>query len=135
MSGIRSQIVEMLVSFLNRRVHPVVPARGSLGVSGDLAPLAHVALVLIGEGEVFYRGQRVEASAAVKSAGIKPLSLEAKQGLALLNGTEVMAGVGALALDRAIRVVRLFDLAGETGEDVHQALPYVQDRRASAEKV
>jgi histidine ammonia-lyase len=129
LSGIRSQIVEMLVSFLKRRVHPVVPARGSVGASGDLAPLAYVALVLIGEGEVFYRGQRVEASAALKSAGIKPLSLEAKVGLALVNGTQAMAGVGAIALDRAIRVVRLFDLAVAMSLEALRGTPVAFDTR------
>jgi histidine ammonia-lyase len=93
-------------------VHPVIPSRGSVGASGDLAPLAHLALVLIGEGEAFFSGERMPGDAALAGAGLRPLALQAKEGLALLNGTQAMAAVGGLAVQRAVRVSRLFDLAG-----------------------
>ena len=83
-----------------------------MGASGDLAPLAHLALVLIGEGEAFFQGVRMPAAAALAQSGLTPLVLEAKEGLALLNGTQAMAAVGGLALLRGMRVNRLFDLAG-----------------------
>src|SRR5580698_8023006 len=85
LSGVRYELLELLTGLLNRRVHPVIPSRGSVGASGDLAPLAHLALVLIGEGEVFYQGARMPSGAALGKAGLAPLVLEAKEGLALLN--------------------------------------------------
>src|SRR5690242_5769119 len=112
LSGARPIVAETLVAMLNARVQPVIPAKGSVGASGDLAPLAHLALSLIGEGQVFFEGMRLESSQALVRAGITPLRLAAKEGLALLNGTQAMAGVGALALARALRVAELFDLAG-----------------------
>src|SRR6201990_131404 len=112
LSGVRTEVAELLVAMLAHRIHPVVPSRGSVGASGDLAPLAHLALALIGEGEVIYKGERTGACCALRQAGITPLTLEAKEGLALLNGTQAMAATGALALDRALRVTQLFDLAG-----------------------
>src|ERR1700722_20694056 len=104
LSGVRYELIELLTGLLNRRVHPVIPARGSVGASGDLAPLAHLALVLIGEGEAFYQGARMPASVALGQAGLAPLVLEAKEGLALLNGTQAMAAVGGLAVLRAVRL-------------------------------
>lgn len=97
-SGVRLEVVQALLDMLNRRVHPVVPSQGSVGASGDLAPLAHLALALIGEGEVFQDGKRVPAARALKRAGLAPLELAAKEGLALINGTQAMAGFGALAM-------------------------------------
>lgn len=132
LSGVRPQVVETLVAMLNARVHPVIPARGSVGASGDLAPLAHLALVLIGEGEVSFSGERVAASVALKKAGIAPLRLAAKEGLALLNGTQAMAGVGALALARALRVVELFDLAGAMSLEALKGSPAAFDERIQA---
>jgi histidine ammonia-lyase len=132
LSGVRPVVVETLVATLNERVHPVIPARGSVGASGDLAPLAHLALALIGEGEVFFAGERVAASAALKKAGIEPLRLSAKEGLALLNGTQAMAGVGALALARALRVVELFDLAGAMSLEALKGSPSPFDERIQA---
>src|SRR5436190_7847217 len=89
-SGIRVDIIEMLCEMLNRRVHPVIPEKGSVGASGDLAPLAHLALSLIGEGEAFFNGERMPSADALRRAKLKPAQLEAKEGLALLNGTQVM---------------------------------------------
>src|SRR6266702_2753599 len=87
LSGVRLEIIEMLCQMLNHRVCPVVPEKGSVGASGDLAPLAHLALSLIGEGESFFQGQRMEGREALRLAGLEPVRLEAKEGLALLNGT------------------------------------------------
>src|SRR5205809_7775707 len=106
-SGIRLEIIEMLCEMLNRRVHPVVPEKGSVGASGDLAPLAHLALSLIGEGEAFLEGERMESGEALHRAKLRPVHLEAKEGLALLNGTQGMHAVGGLALLRAKRLSRL----------------------------
>jgi histidine ammonia-lyase len=97
-SGIRTETLETLLTMLNRGIHPVIPAKGSLGASGDLAPLAHMALAVIGEGEVIHRGRRMPAAEAFAASNITPVTLGAKEGLALINGTQVMAGVGALAL-------------------------------------
>jgi histidine ammonia-lyase len=131
-SGVRPIVAETLVAFLNHGIHPVVPARGSVGASGDLAPLAHLALALIGEGEVFYQGKRTGACCALQIAGIQPLSLEAKEGLALLNGTQAMAGAGALALARALRVTELFDLAGAMSLEALRGTPTAFDERIHA---
>jgi len=111
-SGVRPEIVDLLCELLNRGVHPVIPERGSVGASGDLAPLAHLALVLIGEGEASYRGERLAGAEALRHAGLAPVTLKAKEGLALINGTCGMTGIGALALTRAERLVKLADVAG-----------------------
>lgn len=111
-SGVRLVVLETLVEMLNRGVTPVIPEKGSVGASGDLAPLAHLALVLIGEGEAFYAGERLAGSEAMARAGIPALVLEAKEGLALINGTQAMAAVGSLLLARARRLADLADLAG-----------------------
>src|SRR5687767_7437158 len=98
LSGVRVEIVELLAAMLNAAIHPVVPSRGSLGASGDLAPLAHLALVVIGEGEATVDGAGPGSGAeALGRTGLAPLELHAKEGLALLNGTQLMAGIGALA--------------------------------------
>src|SRR5205823_5568788 len=95
-SGVRPQVIELLCQMLNRRVHPFVPEKGSVGASGDLAPLAHLALSLISEGEAFFAGNRLDSGEALKRAKLKPMKLEAKEGLALLNGTQAMHAVGGL---------------------------------------
>ena len=86
-SGIRPETLNTLVEMLNKGVHPVIPQKGSLGASGDLAPLSHIVLVMIGEGEAEYNGERLKGEAAMKKAGITPVTLAAKEGLALINGT------------------------------------------------
>lgn len=111
-SGCREIVVDTLLAMLERGVHPVIPEKGSVGASGDLAPLAHLALVLIGEGEAWHQSERLPGSEALRRAGIAPIGLAAKEGLALLNGTQAMAAVGGLALLRAQRVTALADLAG-----------------------
>ena len=128
-SGVRMLVPELLVAMLERRIHPVVPSRGSVGASGDLAPLAHLALALIGEGEVFANGNRMPAGEALAAAGLVPLRLQAKEGLALLNGTQAMASVGGLSLFRAQRVVRLFDLAGAMSLEGLRGTPAAFDER------
>src|SRR5437870_9710252 len=128
-SGIRPEIVEMLGELLNRRVHPVVPEKGSVGASGDLAPLAHLALTLIGEGEAFLDGERMESSEALRRAKLRPLHLEAKEGLALLNGTQAMHAVGGLALLRAKRLSRLADVSGAMSLEALNGTPAAFDAR------
>jgi histidine ammonia-lyase len=110
-SGVRPEVVELLCELLNRRVHPVIPERGSVGASGDLAPLAHLALVLIGEGEAVHGGQRLPGAEALRRAGLAPLALKAKEGLALINGTCGLTAIGALVSVRAGRLVKLADVA------------------------
>ena len=113
LSGVRVEVAELLIEMLNRAVHPVVPSRGSLGASGDLAPLAHLALVLIGEGEATVDGAGPGAgSEALARASLAPLTLGAKEGLALLNGTQMMAGLGALAHHDALRLAITADVIG-----------------------
>jgi histidine ammonia-lyase len=128
-SGVRVKVAESLIGRLNHGVHPVVPSRGSVGASGDLAPLAHLALALIGEGDVFFRGERVPALIAMKATGLQPLVLEAKEGLALLNGTQAMAATGGLALLRGLRVTKLFDLAGAMSLEALMGTPTPFDER------
>src|SRR5918992_3510283 len=120
-SGVRVELVEMLIEMLNGAVHPVVPSRGSLGASGDLAPLAHLALVMIGEGEALVDGAGPGPGAeALARAGLSPLALAAKEGLALLNGTQLMTAVGALALHDAQRLALT---AGGLGALSPEAVP------------
>ena len=110
-SGARIGTVELLVECLNRGVLPYVPSRGSVGASGDLAPLAHLALPLVGEGEAWRDGERVPATQALASAGLEPVRLDAKEGLSLINGTQFMAAYGALGAVRAQRLARTADIA------------------------
>ncbi|QQR47671.1 histidine ammonia-lyase [Myxococcus xanthus] len=111
-SGIRMETLALALDMLNRDVVPVVPERGSVGASGDLAPLAHLALVFIGEGEAFYQGQRMPAKQALDRAGLQPVVLEAKEGLALVNGTQAMCAVGTLLQLRAESLADIADVAG-----------------------
>ena len=110
-SGARVETVELLLECLNRGVLPFVPSRGSVGASGDLAPLAHLALPLVGEGEAWLDDRRVPAAVALASAGLSPVRLVAKEGLSLINGTQFMAAMGALGLVRARRLSKAADLA------------------------
>jgi histidine ammonia-lyase len=128
-SGIRCEVIELLCEMLNRRVYPVVPEKGSVGASGDLAPLAHLALSLIGEGEAFFEGQRMTGAEALRRAQLTPLQLEAKEGLALLNGTQAMHAVGGLALLRAKRLSRIADVAGAMSLEALKGTPAAFDSR------
>jgi len=129
LSGVRPAVAKLLCAFLNDGVHPVVPSRGSVGASGDLAPLAHVGLALVGEGEVLFRGKRVRADAALKSLGLKPLVLEAKEGLSLVNGTQAMLAVGLLALRAAEMLADTADVAGALSLDALRGSPLAFDER------
>jgi histidine ammonia-lyase len=111
-SGVRRSTLQLALEMLNRQVNPIVPERGSVGASGDLAPLAHLALVFIGEGEALFEGQRLPGAVALERAGLKPLVLEAKEGLTLVNGTQAMCAVGVPALLKADELAELFDVAG-----------------------
>ena len=110
-SGVNPEIVQLLIDFINFGISPIVPEKGSVGASGDLAPLSHIALSLIGEGEVEYRGKIVSSSYAIDSIGKKPATLGPKDGLALINGTAVMSALGAIALVEAKNILKLADIA------------------------
>ncbi|CAN5811717.1 histidine ammonia-lyase [soil metagenome] len=111
-SGIREEVVDLLLELLNRGVHPIIPEQGSVGASGDLAPLSHLALVLVGEGEAELNGDVLPGGEALRRAGLSPVVLQAKEGLALNNGTQMQTGIGILALLRAERAIETADLAG-----------------------
>ncbi len=117
-SGVRPETVAHLLALLNRGVCPVVPSQGSVGASGDLAPLAHMALVLIGEGEAFYNGRRISGKRALKHCGLTPLVLAPGEGLALVNGTQVMTAIGALAVWDAISLAKHTDIAAAMSLEV-----------------
>lgn len=128
-SGARPVVVETLLAMLERGVHPVIPEKGSVGASGDLAPLAHLALVVIGEGEAVYRGERMPGGQAMQRAEIMPVELAAKEGLALLNGTQAMAAIGGLALLRADGLARTADVAGAMTLEALMGTPAAFDER------
>jgi histidine ammonia-lyase len=111
LAGLRMETLEALAALLNSRVTPVVPEKGSVGASGDLAPMAHLALVLIGEGEAFHLGGRMKGRDALAAAGLSPVCLEAGEGLALINGTQIMTGIAGLAVHDAARLARTADIA------------------------
>ena len=128
-SGIRVEVLELLCEMLNRRVHALIPEKGSVGASGDLAPLAHLSLTLVGEGEAFHNGERMASAAALERVGLTPMALEAKEGLALLNGTQAMHAVGGLALLRAKRLSRVADVIGAMSLDALKGTPAAFDDR------
>jgi histidine ammonia-lyase len=131
-SGIRPVVIELLAELLNRGVHPIIPERGSVGASGDLAPLSHLALVLIGEGEAVYEGERLPGAEALRRAGLEPVTLEAKEGLALNNGTQVLTGVGILALLAAERAVETAEVAGAMSLEALRGTPDAFDHLLQA---
>ncbi len=126
-SGIRLQTLQTLVGMLNRGVHPVIPMRGSVGASGDLSPLSHLALPLIGEGEAEFEGEVLPGAEAMSKAGLQPVSLAAKEGLALNNGTQVMAALGVLCLLEAERLCQYADLTAAASIDALQGTPRAFD--------
>lgn len=142
-SGVRLETLRRALELLERDVVPVVPERGSVGASGDLAPLAHLALVLIGEGEAYYQGERLPARQALERAGLGPLVLEAKEGLALVNGTQAMCAVGALVQLQAEALAEVADVAGAMtlegllgshkpfGEEIHAVRPHGGQREVA----
>src|SRR2546428_5571728 len=129
LSGIRCDIIEILCEMLNRRLCPVIPEKGSAGASGDLAPLAHLALNLIGEGETFFQGERLPGREAFHRAKLASQQLEAKEGLALLNGTQAMHAVGGLSILRAQRLTRVADIAGAMSLEALKGTPAAFDAR------
>lgn len=142
-SGVRPAVIETLCQMLNRGVHPVVPSQGSVGASGDLAPLAHMALVMIGEGEAILNGKRFGGAEALKQARIKPLKLEAKEAISIINGTQGMLAVGALALLQAETLADSADVIGAMSLDalrgtdvafderIHRARPHAGQQRVA----
>ncbi len=135
-SGVRFHTLKTLIEMLNKGVHPVIPEKGSVGASGDLAPLAHLALVLIGEGEAIYKDKLLPGKQAMKEAGIEICKLEAGEGLALINGTQMMTGIGALVVNDSIKLLKTADIAAgmtlevllgsniELNEKIHSVRPH-----------
>ena len=128
-SGVRPIIIDTLCEMLNRGVHPVIPSQGSVGASGDLAPLSHLAQVLIGEGEAIYQGARLSGAEALKRADIKPIVLEAKEAISLINGTQCMLAVGTLALLEAEILADTADVLGSMTLDALQGTDVAFDER------
>src|SRR5213080_4217451 len=128
-SGVRPRLVEMLCQMLNAKVHPVIPSQGSVGASGDLAPLAHLAQVVIGEGRATFHGEVLLGGEAMKRAGIMPVALEAKEGLSLLNGTQGMLALLSLALREADTLVDSADVAASLSLDALRGSPGAFDAR------
>jgi len=129
LSGVRPVVVETLSAMLNASVHPVIPSQGSVGASGDLAPLAHLALVVIGEGEAFLKHEKLPGGEALKRAGIVPVSLEAKEGLSLLNGTQGMLALLSLALLEADTLADTADVTASLSLDALRGSPGAFDAR------
>jgi histidine ammonia-lyase len=135
-SGIKLQTLETLVQMINSGVHPVIPEKGSVGASGDLAPLAHMALVMMGEGEAEYKGKIMSGKEAMEKAGITPIEFDSKEGLALINGTQLMTAIGTLTLYDAERLVKTAEIAASMSlealsgisdafdERIHQVRPH-----------
>lgn len=129
LSGVRPSVVETLCQMLNAKVHPVIPSQGSVGASGDLAPLAHLAHVLIGEGLAVHHAEQLPGGEAMKRAGVVPLTLEAKEGLSLLNGTQGMLALLSLALREADVLVDTADVAASLSLDALRGSPGAFDAR------
>ncbi|MHA2425296.1 MAG: histidine ammonia-lyase [Candidatus Thorarchaeota archaeon] len=128
-SGARVEVVETLLSMLNKDVVPIVPEKGSVGSSGDLAPLAHMVLVMIGEGEAYYQGKRMEGAKAMKKAGISPLILQAKEGVALINGTQPMTSIGVLTIHDALLLLQDATIAAAMSLEALRGTRTAFDRR------
>ena len=128
-SGVRPLIIDTLCEMLNRGVHPVIPSQGSVGASGDLAPLAHLALVLIGEGEAIYEGKRMSGADALEKAQIKAVVLDAKEAISLINGTQCMLAVGTLALIEAETLANTADVLGSMSLDALRGTDAAFDER------
>src|SRR5258707_8989269 len=144
LSGVRGAIIDMLCEMLNQGVHPVIPSQGSVGASGDLAPLAHLALTLIGEGEAVFQGGRMSGAEALKQAGLQPLVLEAKETISLINGTQAMLAVGTLSLLASETLAETADVLGAMcvdalrgtdvafDERIHSARPHAGQMKVAA---
>ena len=128
-SGVRPEVVTFLLALLNRNIHPIIPSQGSVGASGDLAPLAHLALVLIGEGRVWNGNRPISGKAALRKAGLSPFLPGAKEGLALLNGTQAMLSVGSLSLLEAETLLDTADVASALSLEALKGTPRAFDKR------
>lgn len=128
-SGITMETLTQMVNFLNLDIIPHVPSQGSVGASGDLCPLSHIAVALLGDGDVFYKGVRMSALEAMGKAGLKPIHLHPKEGLALNNGTAALTGLGALALWDSLTLAKTADIAGALSVEALHGVPYAFDER------
>jgi histidine ammonia-lyase len=133
-SGVRPETIDLLLDLLNRGVHPVIPMHGSVGASGDLAPLAHAALVLVGEGEAMFDGKLLSGADALKRAGLKPIELAPKEALALINGTQVMTAIGCLALHDAEVLATSADIIGALSSEALRATDAAWDASLNDER-
>jgi histidine ammonia-lyase len=131
-SGIRVEVVQLLLNMLNRGVLPVVPCKGSVGASGDLVPLAHIALVMIGQGQAEYGARVLPAREALAAAGLSPVSLTAKEGLALINGTQYMSAFGCLALHDALMLYQAANIAATMSFEALEGIPNAFDQQVHA---
>jgi histidine ammonia-lyase len=131
-SGVRIEVIAMLCEMLNRGVHPVIPSQGSVGASGDLAPLAHLALTLIGEGEACVSGERMGGAESLQRAGLSPLVLEAKEAISLINGTQAMLAVGTTALALAETLLQTADVISAMSLDALRGTDVAFDERIHA---
>jgi histidine ammonia-lyase len=128
-SGIRPEIVQTLVNMINKGVHPAIPEKGSLGASGDLAPLAHMVLVMIGKGEAYYNEKLISGASAMEKAGIPIVRLKSKEGLALINGTQVMTAIGALAVYDALQLAATADITASMTCEALEGIPAAFDKK------
>ncbi|MCL2768376.1 MAG: histidine ammonia-lyase [Synergistaceae bacterium] len=131
-SGISLNTLQGLIDLLNAGIHPVIPCQGSVGSSGDLCPLSHLAIALLGVGDVRYKGRKMNAGKALAAAGLKPLKLEAKEGLALNNGTTVMTAIAALCVIDGLKLAKLADIAASMSIEAMHGVPYAFDPRTHA---
>ncbi|MDR1730728.1 MAG: histidine ammonia-lyase [Synergistaceae bacterium] len=131
-SGISYATLSGLINLLNAGIHPLIPCQGSVGASGDLCPLSHLAIALLGDGDAEYKGRIIPVKEALADAGLKPISLGAKEGLALNNGTTVMNAVGALALLDALRLSKVADIVAAMSMEAMHGVPYAYDARTHA---
>ena len=131
-SGVRLEVVSTLIDMLNKEVYPLVPEKGSVGASGDLAPLAHIALVLMGEGEAFHNGKKYDGKKALAQANIKPLELESKEGLALINGTQVMTAIASLTIYDAEHLIKTAEIASSVSLEALKGTDRAFDEKISS---
>ncbi len=131
-SGIRLETLNTLTEMINKRVHPAIPEKGSLGSSGDLAPLSHMVLVMMGEGEAYYNGYLMTGEEAMSKAGIKPVRLTSKEGLALINGTQVLTAVGAIATYDAVNLMKIADISAALTFEALKGIMDVFDEKVHA---
>ena len=128
-SGVRPLVIDVLCEMLSRGVHPVIPSQGSVGASGDLAPLAHLALVLVGEGQAIFQGRRMPGAEAMAAAQVKPFALDAKEAISLINGTQAMLAIGTLSLLAAQTLVDTADVLGALTLDALRGTTVAMDER------